>query len=167
GALSIPGRPNSSSPNMAARRWKTCFSMSPATDLRSPAHEGGFRRHGAAHRRGAAAPLVSDLRILAAISRSLLLAHRADDPVGLHPDLRDAAVQFFCAGGRHPDWRGDVVGRVVPWPDRTGDFIFRGSLFAQSRASDGDAAEDRRIYGVIDDCQPDAHRDWAVSGDAA
>src|SRR5512141_331176 len=76
-------------------------------------------RKPAANRRGGVAPLVSDCELVAALSRSLLLAHRADHLMGLHSNLPDAAIGFFCASRRHFARRGDAVGRVVPRPDRT------------------------------------------------
>src|SRR5690349_15456200 len=92
-----------------------------------------YERLAETHQRRDAAPLVSDRRLVAAISRSLLLADGADDPLGIHPDLPEPAIELLCAGGRRPARGCDAVGRSVPRTDRTRDLVLRGSLFAQSR----------------------------------
>src|SRR5689334_3012418 len=116
---------------MAGRLLRMCSSMLPAMGHGSRARECGVGWRGAAHRRRASAPLVFDCRFVAALSRSLLLADRADDSLGVHPDLHDAAIELLRAGWGNTARRGDVMGRAVSRTDRPRDLVFRGSLFAQ------------------------------------
>src|SRR5258706_13824604 len=102
---------------MAAPHWKTFSSTWRVTArVKRACHERGRRRQPAAHRGRGPASLVPDRQLLAAFRRPLLLAHRADDPLGIHPDLPDAPVEFFRAGWRRSVWLGVAWVSAVLWP---------------------------------------------------
>src|SRR4029079_13163341 len=103
---------------MDVESWKMCFSKSRATaHAQGLYHEQNRWRDRAAYWRGGVKALVPYCGLLAALPRSLLLADRADDPVGFHPDIPDDALGCFRAGRRHSLRRGDVMGCFVPRPD--------------------------------------------------
>src|SRR6185436_6770456 len=128
----------------------------PRSDIRS--------RHAEAHRCRHAASLVPDRRILAAFSRSLLLAAGANDPLGIHSDLSGGPIEFLRAGRRNSARRGYALGRAVSGTDWIGNLLLRGDLFPQSRPSLSDAFADRGIYDRTDVGKPDAHSGGTLPG---
>ena len=137
------------SPATAGAPWKKCFSTSPAAAtkrarrrndriLRRCARRKRVRVLAAARRGDDAALLVSVAFVVAAADRADLLAHGADDHLGLHPILRDAECQLFRPRRRHADRRGAAVGHSVPRPARLLDLVSRGDVGAQHRQSDDD-----------------------------
>src|SRR5579863_8788908 len=103
---------------MAARHSKMCSWTWPGLARKYPNERVGNRKR-SAHHGGAAAALVPDFRILAPLSRPLLLADRADDHVGIHSDFHDAAIEFLRTGRRYFARGRHALGRAVPRPDRT------------------------------------------------
>src|SRR5579862_1386383 len=111
-------------PATVGKRWKRFSSMSRADASARPCDDRQplpilaepCRRHGAAL-------LVSAALVLAAYSRSHLLADGADADVGLSAALRVAELRHVCPRRRRVHRRGAAVGYPVPRPTRLLHFL--------------------------------------------
>src|ERR1700731_133819 len=98
--------PTTSWPATTGRRWRRCFSTSPAAVFRRRCgerigHASGYR---AAPDRGVSlALLVSVALLVAAASGAAVLAGVADHHLGVPAKLHLAECRLFCPRGRYPD----------------------------------------------------------------
>src|ERR1700736_6142245 len=128
--------PTTSWPATTGRRWRRCFSTSPAAVFRRPCGERighGFGYRAAPDRGDDPALLVSLALVVAAASGIAVLAGVADYHLGVPAKLHLAECRLFRPRRRHPDRRGDPVGHPVSRPARLFDFVSRGVVGAQSR----------------------------------
>src|SRR5713101_8083218 len=93
-------------PATTGRRWRKCFSMSPAAALRKARHEQtgdaiGYRA--ASHWRDGLALLVSVAVVVAAAAGADLLAGAADHHLGLSAELHCAECRVLRARRRLAD----------------------------------------------------------------
>src|SRR5712671_3441195 len=112
-------RPTASWPATTGRRWRKCFSMSPAAGFRRALRERarpalGYRA--ASHPCDDPALLVSVAVVVAAAVGIAVLAGVADHHLGPPANLHRAECRVFRARRRHPDRRGDPVGYPVSRP---------------------------------------------------
>src|SRR5450432_956843 len=105
---------------ITGRRWRKCFSTSPAAASRKVPDErargAAARNLGPSHRRDDPALLVSVDVVVAAATGIDLLAGAADHHLGFSAELYLANVRVFRPRRRHPDRRRDPVGHPVSRP---------------------------------------------------
>src|SRR5229473_3779114 len=116
-------------PVTTGRRWRKCFSTSPAAAFRKARHEQtgdavGYRA--ASHRRDGSALLVSIAVVVAAAAGTDLLAGAADHHLGFPAELHCAECRVFRARRRLADRRRHPVGHPVSRPARLFDLVSRG-----------------------------------------
>src|SRR5450631_781551 len=155
-------RPTASWPATTARRWRKCFSTSPAAGFRRARRERarpalGYRA--TSHQCDDPALLVSVAVVVAAAAGIAVLAGVADHHLGLSAELYFAECRIFRPRRRHPDWRGDPVGHPVSRAARLFDLVPRGDVGAQSRQPDDEPVKAGRVSDRADGDEPDPARD--------
>src|SRR6267142_6478601 len=152
------------------RRWRRCFSTSPAAAFRKVRHEPARqapRYLAASDQRDDLALLVSADVLVAAPAGTDLLARAADHHMGVPAELYFANFRVFRARRRNADRRGDLVGHPVSRAARLFDLVPRGDVGAQSRQPDDESVEADRVSDLADGDEPDPARDRRDSDDAA
>src|SRR5215471_6419575 len=142
--MTIPRSASSSA--TAARRWKRCFSTSPAGAAKParPRNERALNRCGdigAASRRGDGAALYLSLAlVLDAASGAHLLAGGAAPGVGISAVLHRPEFRFFRPRERGLHRRRADVGRAVSRPARLLGVVSGGDVVAQPEQPDDQPA---------------------------